>query len=121
MLLTITNIILELSLFVGTKVFIFYIFYLILKSMVNHIIKSIKSDAENTIAKKSLGEAIKEYRTKSNMTQEFIAERIGVSRQAVSKWERGTSDPSTSNLFALADLFDITVEELLKGVKNEKQ
>ena len=48
------------------------------------------------------------------MTQEFVAESIGVSRQAVSKWEMGTSDPSTSNLFALAKLYGTTVEALLK-------
>ncbi|HHX77896.1 MAG TPA: helix-turn-helix transcriptional regulator, partial [Firmicutes bacterium] len=39
------------------------------------------------------------------MTQEFVAETIGVSRQAVSKWESGSSDPSTTNLMALAKLF----------------
>ena len=54
------------------------------------------------------------------MTQEFVAERIGVSRQAVSKWEMGLSDPSTSNLFALADLFGIQPEELIKGVSYRK-
>ncbi len=36
------------------------------------------------------------------MTQEFVAETLGVSRQAVSKWESGASDPSTTNLMALA-------------------
>ena len=51
------------------------------------------------------------------MTQEFVAETIGVSRQAVSKWEKGDSDPSTSNLFALAKLYGISVEELLKEVE----
>ena len=50
------------------------------------------------------------------MTQEFVAEAIGVSRQAVSKWENGTSDPSTSNLIAISKLFNITPEELLKEV-----
>ena len=50
------------------------------------------------------------------MTQEFIAETIGVSRQAVSKWENGVSDPSTSNLLALAKIYDVSVEELLKGI-----
>lgn len=50
------------------------------------------------------------------MTQEFVAEAIGVSRQAVSKWENGISDPSTSNLIALARLFKISVEELLHEV-----
>ena len=51
------------------------------------------------------------------MTQEFVAEAIGVSRQAVSKWESGKSDPSTTNLLALADLFGISAEDLLKEVK----
>ena len=47
------------------------------------------------------------------MTQEFVAEALGVSRQAVSKWETGTADPSTSNLLALAKLFGVPAEELL--------
>lgn len=46
-----------------------------------------------------------------------MAESIGVSRQSVSKWEQGISDPSTSNLFALAKLFGVSVEELLKEVE----
>ena len=48
------------------------------------------------------------------MTQEFVAEALGVSRQAVSKWERGAADPSTSNLLALAKLFGVPAEELLR-------
>ena len=51
------------------------------------------------------------------MTQEFVAEHLGVSRQAVSKWENGTSDPSTTNLLALAKLYDIRVEDLLKQIQ----
>lgn len=51
------------------------------------------------------------------MTQEFVAERLGVSRQAVSKWESGVSDPSTSNLFALAKLYEVSVEELIREVQ----
>lgn len=51
------------------------------------------------------------------MTQEFVGETIGVSRQAVSKWENGASDPSTSNLFAIADLYGISVEDLLKDIE----
>lgn len=72
---------------------------------------------EKSAVKKSLGEALKAHRTRCKMTQEFVAESVGVSRQAVSKWELGTSDPSTSNLFALAKLFGIPVEELLKEVQ----
>lgn len=46
-----------------------------------------------------------------------MAETLGVSRQAVSKWESGASDPSTTNLMALAKLFGTTAEELLKETK----
>lgn len=52
------------------------------------------------------------------MTQEFVSETIGVSRRAVSKWENGTSDPNTSNLIALAKLYGISAEELLKNVEH---
>ena len=57
-------------------------------------------------------------RTRCKMTQEFVAETIGVSRQAVSKWENGTSEPNTSNLMALARLYGIPAEDLLKGVES---
>lgn len=70
----------------------------------------------NATGKKTLGETIKEHRTKCNMTQEFVAERLGVSRQAVSKWESGITEPSTSNLLALAKLFEVSAEELLTKI-----
>lgn len=53
------------------------------------------------------------------MTQEFVAGSPGVSPQAVSKWEYGTSDPSKSNLIALVNLLDISVHELLEGVEKK--
>lgn len=63
---------------------------------------------------RSLGEVLKQHRINSKMTQKFVAESLGVSRQAVSKWESGASDPSTTNLMALAKLFGVSAEELLK-------
>jgi transcriptional regulator with XRE-family HTH domain len=51
------------------------------------------------------------------MTQEFVAEALGVSRQAVSKWESGASDPSTTNLMALSKLFGVEAEDLLEETK----
>jgi DNA-binding XRE family transcriptional regulator len=69
---------------------------------------------EQSAVKRSLGETIRAHRTRCQMTQEFVAESLGVSRQAVSKWEQGSSDPSTSNLLALAKLFGISAEELLR-------
>ena len=53
------------------------------------------------------------------MTQEFVAESMGVSRQAVSKWENGTADPSTSNLMKLAKLYGISPEDLIRAVQTE--
>ena len=75
---------------------------------------------EETILRRSLGEVLKDHRTRCSMTQEFVAESMGVSRQAVSKWENGTADPSTSNLLKLAKLFGITPEELIRSVQTEQ-
>ena len=77
--------------------------------------------AEETILRRSLGELLKEHRMRCGMTQEFVAESMGVSRQAVSKWENGTADPSTSNLLKLAKLYEITPEELIRAVQTERE
>ena len=60
----------------------------------------------------TLGEKIKELRTLNKISQEYIAEQLGVSRQSVSKWETGLSIPSTENLIALAKIFQVSVEAL---------
>ena len=75
---------------------------------------------EAEILRRSLGEVLKAHRTRCSMTQEFVAESLGVSRQAVSKWENGTADPSTSNLLKLAKLYGITPEELIRAVQPEQ-
>ena len=76
---------------------------------------------ETEVLRRSLGEVLKEQRTRCSMTQEFVAEAMGVSRQAVSKWENGTADPSTSNLLKLAKLYGISPEELLRSVQTEQE
>ena len=75
---------------------------------------------EQTV-QQSLGEVLKSYRTKADMTQEFVAEAMGVSRQAVSKWENGTADPSTSNLLKLARLYGVSPEELIRSIRPEQE
>lgn len=80
-------------------------------------VKSGNVRKEKSSIRKSLGEVLKQHREECKMTQEFVAESIGVSRQAVSKWETGVSDPSTSNLLTLAKLFNTTAEELLREVE----
>ena len=90
-----------------------YVVYLIIKALKKYT-KSAPVRKEKAQNAKTLGEVLKQHRIKCKMTQEFVAETLGVSRQAVSKWEIGTSDPSTTNLIALAKLFGVTAEELLK-------
>ena len=94
-----------------------YLFVLIVRALKKYI-NSQDIRKEKVETRKSLGEVLKKYRTDNKMTQEFVAESLGVSRQAVSKWEQGLSEPSTSNMIALAKLYGITPEELLKNVKN---
>ena len=61
-----------------------------------------------------LSERIYKFRRKSGLSQEQLAEKIGVSRQAISKWESGTSAPELEKLLALSDCFSITLDELVK-------
>ena len=93
-----------------------YLFYLVVKALKKYN-SSQEIRKEKAEKSKTLGEVLKNHRIKCKMTQEFVAEAIGVSRQAVSKWESGKSDPSTTNLLALADLFGISAEDLLKEVQ----
>ena len=93
-----------------------YIIILFVKALRKYS-KSADVRKEKNETRVSLGEALKTYRTNCKMTQEFVAESIGVSRQAVSKWENGTSDPSTSNLLALAKLYGVSAEEILSKIK----
>ena len=94
--------------------------YLVIKFLFSGI-RFFNSQGKDTphkqLIRRSLGELLKEYRIRNNMTQEFVAGRLGVSRQAVSKWENGTSDPSTSNLIAIAKLYNVPAEEILAQVE----
>ena len=115
------NVILFTALFVSLIVIPFlglsaYVIALIIKALKRYL-GSADVRKEKNRTKISLGEALKTYRVSCKMTQEFVAERLGVSRQAVSKWENGTSDPSTSNLIAIAKLYGVTVEEMLDKIK----
>lgn len=61
----------------------------------------------------SLGSNISNKRKSLKLSQEYVAEQFGVSRQAVSKWETDKSEPSTDNLIKLADLFEIDIKKLV--------
>ncbi len=61
----------------------------------------------------TIGEKIYTLRTKNGMTQEQLAEKMGVSRQAISKWESDVSVPELGKLKSLANLFRVTLDELM--------
>lgn len=65
-----------------------------------------------------LGKKIKQLRKFSGMTQEQLAEKLNISRQALSKWENGSSMPDVESVVRISKLFQISLEELL--LKEEK-
>ncbi len=64
--------------------------------------------------KKQIGMNIAAYRKRNRLTQAGLAEKLNYSDKAISKWERGESAPDVTTLVQLADLFDITVNELFE-------
>ncbi len=66
----------------------------------------------------TLGTRIAEYRHNANLTQDQLAEKTGVTSQAVSKWENDLSCPDITLLPQLSDIFGITIDELLRGEKS---
>ena len=64
-----------------------------------------------------IGDNIKFYRKKNQLTQDDIAEACNVTRQAVSKWENGESLPTVDNLCALSRLLHTSVDDILIGEK----
>jgi transcriptional regulator with XRE-family HTH domain len=73
--------------------------------------KTIQGEAMNI----EIANRLVELRRSKGLSQEELAEKIGISRQAVSKWERAESSPDTDNLIQLAKLYDLTLDELLFG------
>ncbi len=65
-----------------------------------------------------IGDKLKEARLNKNMTQEEVAEKIFVSRQSISNWENNKTYPDIGNVIALSDLYELSLDELLKGSDN---
>ena len=63
----------------------------------------------------SIGEILKQARMVSALSQEDVAEKVGVSRQTMSNWENGKSYPDIAGIMALSDIYDVTLDSLLKG------
>ena len=68
----------------------------------------------------TFGERLLEYRTHEGLSQEKLAEKVGVTRQTVSKWETNQSVPDFDKIIPLCEALGISTEELIKGEKEEK-
>ena len=73
------------------------------------------------MSEETIGTRIANLRSQYSYSQEYVAEQLGVSRQAVSKWEQNQSSPDTENLIALSQLFKVSVEYLAIGETQEKK
>lgn len=69
----------------------------------------------------SLGQQLKKFRELKSLSQEDIAQKIGVTRQAVYKWENDKSYPDIDNLILLSELYNVTLDELIKGNESFKK
>ena len=69
----------------------------------------------------NIGKNIKRFRAEKGMTQEQLAERLHVTRQAVSNWEQGKTQPDLETLSAMAEVFEVPVEELIYGNTTQKE
>lgn len=66
------------------------------------------------------GDYLKKLRTENKLSQEKLAEKLGVSRQSISKWEQGYAVPDTDNMFKLSKLYGLSVDEILNCGEAEK-
>lgn len=63
--------------------------------------------------KGQFGKNLKLYRKERKLSQEQLARKVGVTQQCVSEWEKDRIEPTLSNLWAIADIFDVSVDELI--------
>ena len=70
---------------------------------------------------KEIGRTISTHRKALGLTQMQLAAQLQVSNRTVSKWENGSADPSTTNLLALAKLYGVAAEELLRGIDRSEE
>lgn len=63
---------------------------------------------------------LKTIRLAKTLSQDALAEQLFISRQSISKWENGDTTPDLDNLIKLAEIFDISLDELVLGKKPEK-
>ena len=80
-----------------------------------------ESKKDKEIVDMTFAENLKMLRKQAGMSQEQLAEKIGVSRQAVTKWETGAGIPDIENIMAISTLFDISIDDLLSNESGSKK
>ena len=65
-----------------------------------------------------VGENIKKIRVEKRMTQEELAEKLSVTRQAISNYETGKTQPDIETLNKIASIFEVSIEEVIYGYNN---
>ena len=63
----------------------------------------------------TFNEKLRECREEAGLTQDDIAERLSLTRQAISKWERGINEPDIETIVQLADMYNVTIDQLLRA------
>ncbi|CKE52498.1 helix-turn-helix domain-containing protein [Bacillus paranthracis] len=69
----------------------------------------------------NLGSQLKRFRELKSFSQEDVARKVGVTRQAVYKWESNKSYPDIDNLILLNELYEVTIDELIKGLGDDRE
>lgn len=67
------------------------------------------------------GEYLKKLRTENNLSQEKLGEKLGLSRQSISKWEQGNAVPDIENIMKLAKLYNVSVDSIVNGEEEKKE
>ena len=80
-----------------------------------------ESKKDKEIVDMTFAENLKMLRKQAGMSQEQLVEKIGVSRQAVTKWETGAGIPDIENIMAISTLFDISIDDLLSNKSGSKK
>ncbi|MGG5372950.1 helix-turn-helix domain-containing protein [Enterococcus sp. AZ196] len=62
-----------------------------------------------------VGQRLKERRNELNLTQDYVAEELGITRQTMSNWENGRSYPDIERIIRLSEIYGLSLDELLKG------
>ena len=68
-----------------------------------------------------IGQQIRKYRERDEYSQEYLAEKLYVSRQTISNWENEKSYPDIHNLLVMCELFDISLDDLVRGDLNSNK